>query len=731
MPRKITYSLIAVLTLIFFVSPIGAGVAQAQDSGWMMGLAGIFADWGGSAVIEVVLRAVGAVLEYVIVPVFSWLMTGFGGVFDAALRFSLETCNYAPPSAPVVTGSSGTCTGDGITAIQTGWILIRDFMNIGFIFIILYIAISTILRNTGAQTKRLLGGLVLAAVLVNFSMFIASLVIDAGNVLGVAFYNAIQDGSGNVGSISQAIAGGLNIQELYNPIALTGTDQIISASIRIVVFSILAAAFLMAAILFVGRIVAFIFLLTVSPVGFIGFMLPKLKKVSGQWWEMLLKQSFMAPVFLFFMYIIIVVINEADKVFANVDDVGGLTIDTYFTFAIIIGLVFAAIKYTKLLSGKIGSSMLKLGGVAAGLALGGTALVAGKVGGVAASRILQGSAANNMRQRAMKSDSKIVRGVNKFGLKTLRGAETGTFDVRNIAKTKAGKAVGLDKALGDLGKQTGISLDTGRVQKGYAQKQEDKLKKNKEFERDVLHIKETPAMKAYKETELYRLEEEKKNKVKEVEIAKARWKNAQENLKNARPEDMRAIQLEGERAEKQVRAGERELSILEQNITSRPSKERGYRQSVAKEHTLKKPFSDNEQMNEEQTHEFVKDPEKYMRLEYADMLRQQTNSLGAILNLFGQGLTAEFKGMRKDWNKLTDAQKEEAKQMQRMALGSKNSSQRLADYLEVEASKSKEEKEKDQFNSKIEEILRNVEGGKGGESKKGKDEEEEDKKDNE
>ncbi len=73
-------------------------------------------------------------------------------------------------------------------AVNKGWGLGRDIVNIFLIFILLYIAIATILQLSGYGAKQLLTTLIVIAFLVNFSLVITKLIIDASNILPLEFY---------------------------------------------------------------------------------------------------------------------------------------------------------------------------------------------------------------------------------------------------------------------------------------------------------------------------------------------------------------------------------------------------------------------------------------------------------------------------------------------------------------------------------------------------------------
>src|SRR3989344_4382648 len=77
----------------------------------------------------------------------------------------------------------------GLPMVDSGWVVFRDVANMLFIFILLYIAIATILNV--ADTKKMLTTVIVTALLVNFSLFLTKVVVDASNIVALAFYNKI------------------------------------------------------------------------------------------------------------------------------------------------------------------------------------------------------------------------------------------------------------------------------------------------------------------------------------------------------------------------------------------------------------------------------------------------------------------------------------------------------------------------------------------------------------
>src|SRR3989344_5200529 len=119
-------------------------------------------------------------------------------VFDGALEFSLSTLKQQ-------------------SIIASGWSISRDVANIFFILILLTIAIATILRSASYGAKSLLPKLIVVALLINFSLTIGYVIIDASNVLGLQFYRAMTtNGSPGPTSIASAIVAGTKLQNVWN-----------------------------------------------------------------------------------------------------------------------------------------------------------------------------------------------------------------------------------------------------------------------------------------------------------------------------------------------------------------------------------------------------------------------------------------------------------------------------------------------------------------------------------
>lgn len=251
--------------------------------------------------------------------------------FDMAIQLSLQSTAYA------------------LNFISTGWELARDIANMAFIFILLFIAIKVMLNANDRTTSSMLVGVIIVALLVNFSFFFTRVVIDAGNLLSVQFYNAIPCPPGNctladtyaksnlanattLGSGITALASNGEMKDLtysimqmmqlqslfstggFQSYATSGNQGFLSGFISLtflyiaagVLFWGLIVTFITVGIKFLMRIIVLWFLIIASPLAFIAYAIPN-SKVSGkfnEWLSELVKHAFYPVGFMFVFFIL-------------------------------------------------------------------------------------------------------------------------------------------------------------------------------------------------------------------------------------------------------------------------------------------------------------------------------------------------------------------------------------------------------------------------------------------
>ena len=380
-----------------------------------------------------------------------WLVALTGNLLDYFIKFSLDSSFF-----------------QNNRAINDGWKLIRDLVNMGFIFILLYIAISTILQSSSYNIRSMLVKLIIAAVLINFSLFVTKVDIDAGNIVAMNFYNALSvpvlvDGKTvnqpNIGKIFQNY---LKIQDMYDPrssekIDLDSTSSFFNTIMRAITAIIVIYVFLSLAFVFVARIIAFVFVMIFSPIGFIGAVFPGASGAAAKWRKTLIDQTLVAPVFLILIYLVLKIIesnvfgvNEND--FSDANAAKTLSAAYYFSYIIIIGLLLMTKKITKNLSGEMGAMVEKFGKKALAVAAGATLAVA--TGGAA---MAARAGIGGLASRAAASEGGIMGKMKDWRVTDQKG-------LAGVAKRFTGRAV-----VGGTNKLADASYDaraSGLFQKG-------------------------------------------------------------------------------------------------------------------------------------------------------------------------------------------------------------------------------------------------------------------------
>ena len=368
-----------------------------------------------------------------------------------------------------------------ITTINEAWSVIRDLANMSFIFVLLYAAIKTIL-GTGSDTKNLIVKIIVVAILINFSLFFTKVVIDASNVLAIAFYDAIVPGAfDDIGvinlvtqtGISHAFMQNLNLQSLYevgengNRI---GPASIVTLGIMGSIMLLIAAfIFFAVALMFIIRYVILILVLILSPLAFIAFVLPQLEKYKAQWIDALVGQAFFAPIYFMLTWVTLHVLGGITSAFGATDNpraaLSGIAfIDSAITgtneafgllinFIVVIVFLVASLILAKELANKVPGGVNKLTGWATATAGGATLGMAGRFGrNVIGSRAATMANDENLKQRASEGSMRA-----KLQLAAANKATKSSFDFR--------------------GTGLGGSLDAGKAQKGgFVQDQKDRAK---------------------------------------------------------------------------------------------------------------------------------------------------------------------------------------------------------------------------------------------------------------
>ncbi|MEX0918297.1 MAG: hypothetical protein WDZ93_04040 [Candidatus Paceibacterota bacterium] len=251
--------------------------------------------------------------------------------------------------------------------IDALWIVIRDIFNILFIFGLIYIGFRTILGIGDSNTQRAVVFLIGAALLINFSLYFTKAIIDFSNIAAYQIYNMIQvtpDGSANSGQlrgISDAFMQYSSLSSYADPNTALLNDlsedagwlpsgRVIAYAFLMMVFMLVAAfIFLAGSILLIARFIALILFMIFSPIMFLGWIMPGFSSWSTKWWKEFLNYAFVAPAFLFMIYLSLRVLQQYDvaggsfaAAFTSNSTDGGFT-SIFLNFFVIMGFLWASL----------------------------------------------------------------------------------------------------------------------------------------------------------------------------------------------------------------------------------------------------------------------------------------------------------------------------------------------------------------------------------------------------
>jgi hypothetical protein len=351
-----------------------------------------------------------------------------------------------------------------LTGINIAWKVVRDLLNIAFIFLLVYEGIKMIIGQSNKDgVKEFISMIVLASLLVNFSLFFTKVLIDASNIVTIGVYDSIIDkkakevvpGSGlgsapegrYVSGLAVPFMTALGLQTIYDANGLQGDSQskTIIFLMGSVLFVIVAFAFFAVAIMFIIRYITLILLLMLSPIAYMGMALPQLKKYSSDWWASLNGQLLFAPIYMIMTMIVITLITSPG--FVTKGSFTSLTTTTIaesigllLNFAVIIGLAIASLVISKSTSTQgskfIGQATGKLTAFAGGAVMGTTAWAGRRTVGAAASRLAEQKQFQDWAGRSA---------LGERALKMARGTAAGSFDVRaSRAGQKTTDTLGVD-----------------------------------------------------------------------------------------------------------------------------------------------------------------------------------------------------------------------------------------------------------------------------------------------
>lgn len=336
-------------------------------------------------------------------------------------------------------------------AVKTGWEIILNFANLGFVLAIIVIAFATIFRKESYAMKQALWKLIVAALLVNFSLVIAGSFISISKTTTDIFYNKItKNETRSMGDVLGTLAQpqevtappdetalkklGEKVKKILSLFTATGQlNFVVGLVFQLAMNFIIILTFSTLIIMLLTRVIALIFLLILSPIVWLLWIFPNTQKYWTQWWKEFIRWNFFAPAVMFFIYLAVMTRNNLLPPTKDVE-----TLDTFLTvlwdsimnniviMSLLIGGLYVANKFG-IAGGSIGINIAKgtaqgaakgMGRGIARLPLRGGATVLNKTGlGGAIGNALGAAGTNLQNRRGLrwlgKGLSGIAGGVNK------------------------------------------------------------------------------------------------------------------------------------------------------------------------------------------------------------------------------------------------------------------------------------------------------------------------------
>jgi len=273
-----------------------------SGAGWLASLAGKIAGY--------IVKSILAVIYLVLWVIYSilWSLTS---LCEKILEIVLD------PTFVGKEGLGGFTTKDFVRSSAQ---LLANLCNMLYLFVLIYIAIKAMFGSS--NTRILLIKLVIAALLTNFGLVLAGVVIDFSQVIMYTVWDGIKGSGGNFNpgtQILDRLQAGFGAGRPLNQIdsffgeAVTFLSQSLASALTeitkiaglIVISLALIITLVTITVIMTIRIIVLWILLILTPVAFLFSILPQTEKYWSQWLESLTKYAFTGPILVFFLWLAI------------------------------------------------------------------------------------------------------------------------------------------------------------------------------------------------------------------------------------------------------------------------------------------------------------------------------------------------------------------------------------------------------------------------------------------
>lgn len=190
--------------------------------------------------------------------------------------------------------------------IYPGWEVVRNLCNILFIISLIAIAMGTLFRIESYQYKHMLVQLIIAALLVNFSLVMAQAVLGLADTMQNQF---LPNNSNVVNALAKILI--VDTKTAFNQMASSGDAGYFALTVTPFFNLALSIGSFLVFVAIMGfllvRIVALWVLLMISPIAYAAGALPTTAHYRSEWWTNFIKYAFFTPIMAFFLNIVAVI----------------------------------------------------------------------------------------------------------------------------------------------------------------------------------------------------------------------------------------------------------------------------------------------------------------------------------------------------------------------------------------------------------------------------------------
>ena len=297
--------ILSVIAIVLVLVPIGAAVANAQAVQAAIGILSTVAKTATSDSPNVFGNPI-AWLAYQIVSISSFVGGIFVAILGKAVEFMLDL-NLRTISTPAVRG---------------GYEVTLGIANLLLVLMIIVAAVATIIRNQTYGMKALIRDIVIAAVVINFGLILASGAIGISNSLTNTFLSGVT-GGGGPGKFGEIMAQTFAPQKLFLPTsdkdgeqtskiakeisAAKGLEGIIQPLVAVLMSFIGTIVIIVTLLAFVVmlayRYMKIIVLLISFPLVLVARAFPKYKEYYSDWLKSFINQLLFPPAAIFFLWL--------------------------------------------------------------------------------------------------------------------------------------------------------------------------------------------------------------------------------------------------------------------------------------------------------------------------------------------------------------------------------------------------------------------------------------------